>query len=202
LRLPGGQRQVSLSDALAAIPAASRYDRQQPDVLHRIAGGESLSVIARRYNTSVATLMSLNGIRDAHRIRAGQQLRLPGAMPATDPARVARVAPRPARSDADNYVIRQGDSLWSISRKLGVSQQQLVGLNNIDKRRYLKPGQRLQIPSTETSRAGTYVIRSGDSLWTIARRFNLSHQDLAAWNNLGNKHTIKPGQVLKLAAID
>ncbi len=143
--------------------------------------------------------MSLNGIRDAHRIRAGQQLRLPGAARSTG---AARVASRPARSDADSYVIQRGDSLWSISRRLGVSQQQLVTLNNIDKRNYLKPGQRLQIPSAESSRAGTYVIRSGDSLWEIARRFNLSHQDLAVWNNLDNKHEIRPGQVLKLAAID
>ena len=78
LRLPQDQRQVSLSKALAAVPASFRFDYQQPDVLHRIASGESLSTIARRYQTSVATLMSLNGIRDAHRIRAGQDLRLPG----------------------------------------------------------------------------------------------------------------------------
>lgn len=78
LRLPQEQRQVSLSKALAAVPANFRFDDQQPDVLHRIVNGESLSTIARRYQTSVATLMSLNGIRDAHRIRAGQDLRLPG----------------------------------------------------------------------------------------------------------------------------
>ncbi|QIB64428.1 LysM peptidoglycan-binding domain-containing protein [Kineobactrum salinum] len=203
LRLPQGQRPISLSEALAAIPASLRYDHQQPDVLHRIAGGESLSIIARRYNTSVATLMSLNGLRDAHRIRAGQDLRLPGVIPSSRGAtRTASIARRPAGAGADNYVVQRGDSLWSIARRLGVSQRQLVSLNNIDKRRYLKPGQRLQIPSAETSGTGTYVIRSGDSLWEIARRFNLSHQDLAAWNNLGNKHSIQPGQVLKLAAVD
>src|SRR5690606_160199 len=78
VRLPRDQRPVNLGTALAAIPADLRFDHQQPDVLHRIASGESLSTIARRYQTSVATLMSLNGIRDAHRIRAGQELRLPG----------------------------------------------------------------------------------------------------------------------------
>jgi len=155
LRLPRDQRPVSLDTALAAIPRDSRFSQQQPDVMHRIANGESLSTIARRYNTSVATLMSLNGIRDAHRIRAGHELRLPGlaAAPADRTTRVASVTPRsPA--------------------------------------------------SARTRAAEVYVIRPGDSLWQIARRFNLSQQDLAAWNDLTNTHKIKPGQVLRLASLD
>lgn len=155
IRLPQDQRPVALSQALASVPAGSRYDYQQPDVLHRIASGESLSTIARRYQTSVATLMSLNGIRDAHRIRAGHNLRLPGLRPdvASGNARVAN--------------LRQPTST----------------------------GKRAQA-------ADTYVIQRGDSLWQIARRFNLSQEDLAAWNDLTHAHRIKPGQVLRLASLD
>ena len=155
VRLPQDQRPVALSKALASIPAGSRYDYQQPDVLHRIASGESLSTIARRYQTTVATLMSLNGIRDAHRIRAGQELRLPGRRPtpAGGDVRVASVTPKPAGS----------------------------------------------APSRA---AEVYVIRPGDSLWQIARRFNLSQQDLVTWNELTKPHAIKPGQVLRLASLD
>ncbi len=155
LRIPRDLRPVSLSKALAAIPAGARFNHQQPDVLHRIASGESLSTIARRYNTSVATLMSLNGIRDAHRIRAGQNLRLPGtrATSTTGIARVASFAPGSAGSG-------KGRS------------------------------------------AEIYVIQKGDSLWQIARRFKVSHQELAAWNDLTHSHKIKPGQVLRLASLD
>lgn len=154
LRLPRDQQAVALRTAMAAVPANGRFSHQQPDQMHRIAGGESLSVIARRYNTSVATLMALNGLRDAHRIRAGQELRLPG---------------RPAAGTAAMQVASASSRSTRQARSEGID---------------------------------TYVIQPGDSLWQIARQFNLSHKDLAAWNDLGSKQMIRPGQVLRLAALE
>lgn len=77
IRLPQARLARPLEQIVAALPPTARFARQKPDVVHQIRPGESLSVIASRYGTSVSKLMSLNGLRN-HKIRAGKNLILPG----------------------------------------------------------------------------------------------------------------------------
>lgn len=148
VRVPGAQLDKPLKHALAALPGNARFGSQKPDVTHRITRGESLSVIARRYGTSVSRLMALNGLRHSS-IRAGQNLRLPGnVMPEPVPAsqRTAKVRkPSKASSDSDEYVIQQGDTLWSIARRFNISRQELLSWNGISTKDYIQPGQKLKI---------------------------------------------------------
>lgn len=91
VRLPPGTGAADLGAAFASIPAVERYDAQVPDQYHQVARGEALSMIARRYHTTVHELALINDLRDPHRIRAGTVLRLPGApMPATAAVAVAQ----------------------------------------------------------------------------------------------------------------
>lgn len=199
VRIPKGLARP-LEQAVAAIPANLRFSHQKPDVLHRIRPGESLSGIASIYNTSVQQLMSLNGLRNAHRIRAGQELILPGNVYAQSDV---AASPQPAASSAKaavadgEYTIQSGDSLWSISRRFNVSQKDLIAWNNIDDKHLIRPGQSIRVFGESTRE---YVIQPGDSLWAIARRFNISAKDILRWNNLGSGSLIKPGQVLRLAS--
>jgi len=101
LRLPPGTGASDLGAAYASIPAVDRYDYQVPDQFHQVSRGEALSVIARRYHTTVRELALINDLRDPHRIRAGTMLRLPGApmeAPSAQPAvlRLPALAPVPA----------------------------------------------------------------------------------------------------------
>lgn len=98
LRVPASAP-VQLDHAVSAIPAWARHNRQVPDRYHQIAPGDSLSRIAARHDTSVATLMRLNDLPSAHHIRAGARLRLPGAGMAVPEARPT-VALLPASSTA------------------------------------------------------------------------------------------------------
>lgn len=91
LRIPRDLLRGSIDDVLAGIDVADRHDRQLPDLFHTIRRGDTLSQIAATYDTNVATLVALNGLGSRHRIRAGQQLRLPQAGPA--PAVVAAASP-------------------------------------------------------------------------------------------------------------
>jgi membrane-bound lytic murein transglycosylase D len=80
LRLPAEAVIEALPDqALAAIPGSQRFDSQVPDKTHKVKRGDTLSVIARRYGTSVAKLAQANGLKSTSRIRVGQVLKLPVA---------------------------------------------------------------------------------------------------------------------------
>ena len=143
LRMPAAELNQSLEYSVAAIPGGARYIDQKPDVMHRIARGDSLSIIARRYGTSVSQIKSLNGLR-SDRIRAGKTLILPGhAQSEVGSVSLARRAA--LTGDSFEYVIQKGDSLWSIARRFKVSQKELVAWNRISPDKYLQPGQKLKI---------------------------------------------------------
>jgi membrane-bound lytic murein transglycosylase D len=145
VRLPRNDLKQPLDKLLAALPPDARFGNQKPDLLHRIAPGDSLSTIARRYGTSVSKLMALNGLRN-NKIRAGKTLVLPGnVMPEPGVASRASFVAQPG-ADGAEYVIQRGDSLWSIARRFKVSQKQLVAWNDgISTKGYIKPGQKLKV---------------------------------------------------------
>lgn len=82
LRFPAGGLQQSLAKLVGSLPSDVVFSRQLPDMFHRVARGDTLSQIAATYSTRVSTLVALNNLNSSHRIRAGQQLRLPAAGPA------------------------------------------------------------------------------------------------------------------------
>lgn len=86
IRVPSSLLDASVDALLAAIPADSWQTAQLPDLFHTIARGDTLSEIAKTYKTNVSTLVAINNLSSSHRIRAGQQLRLPAAGPAPAPA--------------------------------------------------------------------------------------------------------------------
>lgn len=103
----------------------------------------------------------------------------------------------------DNYyVVQKGDSLWSISSKLGVSVSDIKKSNNLSSNN-LSIGQVLIIPSKkiddEESKAdeNVYVVKKGDSLWLIAKNYNTSVDEIKRLNNLSS-NTLSIGQKLKI----
>jgi len=146
VRIPRAELDEPLGELLAALPGQWRYDEQLPDKIHRIASGDSLSTIARRYGTTVSRLMSLNGMRN-HKIRAGKTLILPGSLAAGSGVASQSSVTASAGNGQAEYVIRPGDSLWSIARRFNVTQKQLIAWNGISPKRYIQPGQKLKVAS-------------------------------------------------------
>ena len=82
VRLPTNMLGAPLSDLIAGMPEDALYAKQLPDLFHTVARGDTLSEIADTYETRVSTLVALNALGSRHRIRIGQQIRLPAAGPA------------------------------------------------------------------------------------------------------------------------
>jgi len=136
VRIPAELTDLSAAEWVAAVPASQRYASQTPDEFHKVRSGESLSVIAQRYNVSVRELMSLNKISNRNKIRIGQRLRLPFAGVAIPVG-------------AATYTVRSGDSLSVIARDAGVTQRRLMELNGLTDRHRIYVGQRLYLKPPE-----------------------------------------------------
>lgn len=188
---------VALAEAGQAAISAVPEDQRVHWLRVEVAQGETLSHLARRHHTDVATLRRVNRLPST-RIRAGQALLIPRSSEAATAYPVAR------RAAEGDYQVKPGDSLWSIARAYEVPLNRLVKVNQIGPRDVLRVGQRLAIPGAGASPAAgrdvirkvRYGVRRGDSLSTIASKFNVAVRDIAQWNALDVDKYLQPGQKL------
>ena len=177
--------------------------------VHTVAPGESFTSIAGHYKVPESFVDRMNsgkraGLRtgDALWVPAGDVSQLRAGLGADMERRVHRV--------------KSGESLWSISRRYGMSVSQLARMNHVSTKALLQPGQRLQVAgsggsatSAEPASGGTqkvaaadgkmkYKVRRGDTLSEIARRFEVTVRDLQAWNNMGRSTSLRAGQSLTI----
>lgn len=101
-------------------------------------------------------------------------------------------------SGSNYYVVKKGDSLWSIARANGLTVDELKSLNNLSSN-VLHVGDTLLISSADSTgddgNDNYYVVKSGDTLWSIARKYNLSVNELKTLNNLSS-NALSVGQRL------
>ncbi len=162
---------------------------------YTVKSGDSLWSIANKYNTTVNELKSLNNLT-SNNLSVGQVLKVPGSSGSTG----GTVIP------TDNtYTVKSGDSLWSIANKFNTTVNELMKLNNLSNSN-LSVGQVLKIKEGSSSGSGssnntganTYTVKSGDSLWSIANKFNTTVNNLKSLNNLTSDN-LSIGQVLKIS---
>lgn len=96
------------------------------------------------------------------------------------------------------YTVKAGDTLYSISRKYGVTVKALASANKITNYSLIRIGQVLVIPGTSTTPATTvkYTVKAGDTLYSIARKYGVTVTALASANKITNTSLIRVGQVL------
>lgn len=174
---------------------------------YTVVAGDSLSAIAQRFGVSVETLVQLNNISDPNTLVLGQQLKIPGTAPAaTGGTAPGTTGGATTAGGTTTYIVQAGDTLSAIARRFGTTVQELVRLNNLANPDLLSLGQQLIVPATGAAPATggtagsgqgqTYIVQSGDTLLSIARRFGVTVAQLQAANNIANPDRIYPGQVL------
>ncbi len=216
LRIPAGTRGRFVTE-LAKIPR-DKYIPPQVST-YRVRRGDTLSQIAERFRVSVSNLMAVNGISNPRRLRAGQQLKIPGksggsssstASASAVTRQVSSSEVEEARDDTFTYTVRRNDSLWLIANRNNTTISMLQALNGLGRSSKIVPGQKILVPreSGETQIADsnvflrgptppgeiTYIIRNGDTLYEIAKKYKVSYKDIMTWNRIKNHRTIKPGQ--------
>ena len=142
----------------------ARIAAQDDLILHTVRRGETISKISSRYQVPAELIVAWNGLPNMHKIAEGQQLAL--YMSSTSST------PRSGASSRD-----------------GSAESSLLVLSDSKK----QPGK----PAVQEAPYTYYLVRSGDSLWTISRKFNTSPDRIKRWNNL-KSNLIHPGNTLKL----
>lgn len=137
LKVPPGMNEVLLAK-LEEIPKWT--PPKDAYVYHRVKNGETLSIIALRYRTSMRKIMMANNIRRKHFIRSGQRLKIPlrGSSAGSVHASAKKLSPD------GKYRIRKGDSLWLIARRFNTNTKKLKRINNLQSTR-LYVGQYIKI---------------------------------------------------------
>lgn len=214
---------VALASGTGAQRVAVAAAEPPPDSRHRVRSGESLTGIARQYGVSVESMRARNGLRGSV-IHPGDILVIPrGGAAASTPVAEARpdiVAQLPERlppagrataaptksaaaPSTRAHQVKPGETLWGVARKYGVTVPALAAANGMTSNSQLVAGTRLQIPgagaasaaapAAESSRM-TYEVRRGDTLTQIAQRFNVSVEQLKAWNQIRQAGSLRAGQ--------
>jgi membrane-bound lytic murein transglycosylase D len=201
--LPGDNYQLKIppgsSDTLLAkidrIPVSRPPQRAY--VYHRVRHGQTLSIIARKYRTSVGSIMRANNLRRSNYIVAGRRLKIPqrGYMQSWQ-----RNVQKPKNGQAVTHIVRKGDSLYIIAKQYGTTTKKIQELNTLATTMLIK-GQILTIfpgnskPPTVDGLA-TYEVRPGDSPFLIAQRHQMPLDRLLYLNQLYRGSKIYPGQKL------
>ncbi|VAW45572.1 Membrane-bound lytic murein transglycosylase D [hydrothermal vent metagenome] len=175
---------------------------------HTIKRGESLGLIAQQYQISQKAIKKLNNMK-SHRIRTGKTLLIPIPNNAlTSPRQLAKTTATKSKSlkkkvAFTTYKVRSGDSIWKIAKRHKTNVKTLARWNDLNTKKPLKKGQVLKLYATSKSskqnrQKTTITLKKGQSLWTIAQKYNVTTKDLARWNKIPQSKTLQPGMKLTI----
>jgi membrane-bound lytic murein transglycosylase D len=178
--------------------------------IHEVTRRETLASIAKAYGTSVAVITKINDVKGG-KVSAGESLKIP-EISGQLPDKVLLAASRVDRPDLGGrrqhqivYRVRAGETLSSIARRHGMPVSTLARLNNMGAGDTLVKGQRLVIKASarryrdegvSPGRRVLYTVRSGDTVYSISKQFQVSVPQLKTWNGLNRHHQIRAGQRL------
>ena len=223
LYLPKGTKE-KFKSRYARIPD----NKKRSWVRHRVKPGEALSVIARKYHTTVSVIKSINKLR-SNLIRAGQYLLIPVpqnkahyyASISQKKSRTSRrrkslnrakVIPRLPGAKKVIYEVKPGDTLGDIAERYHTRAHYIRQWNGLRYGEFIYPKQKLTIWVTKNlsaannekaknsldDKATYYTVKTGDTLWDISRKYGISIEELKRLNNMHSAR-IRPGDRIKVS---
>jgi murein DD-endopeptidase MepM/ murein hydrolase activator NlpD len=208
-----------------------------------VGKGDTLASLAKAHSSTVEDLAKLNGLKSPYRLTAGQSLKLPGSVASDQAAAEPKAkASKTASADkssgekastektsgkAEEVTVAKGDTLASISRKSGVSVDDLAKLNGLPKPYKLQVGEVLRLKAEEEAASdkapsksstkpkvaakaapadeeqadattSTITVRRHDTIQSLAKQAKVPVAELARLNHLKKPYRLKPGQQIKL----
>ena len=177
--------------------------RQEPStqsgvIYYTVQEGDTLTSIAQKYDTTVHEITVTNSIVNPNLIYVGEVLKIyPGN----------RSIIKRKKVFTTTYIVQSGDTLTLIAIKFDTTVQAIAELNDLQNPNLIYVGEILKIPTNSRGNLSapssrhyikTYIVQSGDTLTSIAKKFNTTVDKIALLNNITNPNLIYPGQILKI----
>lgn len=214
VRLPVGLGSIAQA-RYAAMPEKSRINY----IEHVVVKGQSISTIARTYRVTSRLIQDANPGVKVNRLRPGMHLVIPTSYvpPVAEPsAPRARVTPVKGTSATTiRYKVRSGESLWTIAEKYNTTIEKLRSLNALSRNESLKAGQVIRVPapadsvkaapnkvaaktspSAGSGGAKRHLVRRGETLTSIASRYQVTISELRSANGMSERSVLKAGDRL------
>ena len=153
------------------------------DNIYIVKKGDTLYGIANKYGISVDELKAINNLT-SNNLSVGQVLQIPEIIEEDVP-------------NENIYIVKSGDTLYSIANKYGMSVQELKDLNKLTNNT-LSIGQQLVVSEANAGTLDTYTVKAGDTLYSIANKYGLTVNELKQLNNL-TSDILSIGQVLNIS---
>ena len=210
IKIPFGRKELFLKN-FEALQPIQRFQFKT----HIVKKGDTFSGIARFYRVDVAPILEINRLKKMGPLSIGTNLLIP--IPMTQDTRSTMMVKKILNEKNQNsrpeeiiYIIKKGDSLWSIANEMGVNIGALSRWNNLHPEKKLIPGDKLKIrvnrdhppsdepPGVRKGKEIIYVVKKGDTLWGIAKKYNITVAEIKTWNHLNETDQIYPTDKLKL----
>ncbi|GAL08356.1 N-acetylmuramoyl-L-alanine amidase [Photobacterium aphoticum] len=168
-------------------PEGTLFASRQHGIKHKVASGQSLSVIANKYGTSVSALKQANNLK-SNTVRIGQVLMIPGKTPAVShtSSTAQKSSSTPSRTvvvkKTVTHTVKRGEFLGKIANQYGVSVSSIRSANRL-RSDELAVGQKLKIDVSQR-RAVQHTVKRGEFLGKIAAHYGVSIDSLRRANKL------------------
>ena len=193
----GQELKVNQPTEMATVTNGTKTTKAESAVTtYKVKRGETLSDIAEKNNVSVAELKSINNLHTSS-LRAGQQLQLAGKDTQSEKEAVTKA------EKTIVHKVESGESLYVIAKKYNVAIDELKRLNNLEDGK-IKPGQSLSVnvvadnstvEKTVVKPKITHKVKSGDSFYSLAKKYGCSVHDIKDWNGIPGDR-LNPGEKL------
>lgn len=186
---------------------------------YTVQAGDTLTAIANRYDLNIDDIANWNGLGRNSGLRAGQRLTLSAEAAKSTPVAPAKAKTNNTLKMPEVYVVQSGDNLTSIAAKYHLQVSYLMQLNDLTSST-VRVGQRLKLDGELEAKADqkvekaaapisnktviknssteSYTVKSGESLYAIAKRLDISASELASLNNLSSNASLRVGQSIHI----
>jgi murein DD-endopeptidase MepM/ murein hydrolase activator NlpD len=187
---------------------------------YNVAKGDTVGGIANRTGVSQAEIIDLNGLKKPYALKLGQVLTLTlteaKATTADEPKAKSKAVEPQVETVSATYRVKSGDTVGLIAKRLKVSQDDIIALNDLKKPYGLSVGKLLKVPGQagatpsvkSDAKSGpvaqaaetfdTYKVVRGDTVGLIAKRLKVSQSEIIALNGLKKPYALTRGKVIKI----